>query len=97
MGEEVRGGGDRWSWLHADGSVQAGRITGGAVTWPSTLDSNAMSCGNGVARFAITLSLAGQSAGGSFKGCLDDTHLDPRQQPFVFPSKIWGTLSLARN
>ncbi len=56
-----------------------------------------MGCGNGVARFAVTLSLAGQSAGGSFKGCLDDLHLDPRQQPFVFPFKIWGTLSLARN
>lgn len=97
LGSAVTVTGGRWSWLHADGSVQAGRITGGAVTWPSALDSNAMSCGNGVARFAITLSLAGQSAGGSFKGCLDDTHLDPKQQPFVFPSKIWGTLSLARN
>lgn len=94
LGSAVTVMGGRWSWLHADGTIQTGRITGGAVTWPSAPDSNAMGCGNGVARFSITLSLAGRSAGGSFKGCLDDTHLDPRQQPFVFPPKIWGTLSL---
>ncbi len=87
----------RWSWLRADGTIQTGQITGGAVTWPSTRDSNAMGCGNGVARFAITVSLTGQSDGGTFKGCLDDTHLDPQQQPFVFPQKISGTLSLERN
>lgn len=85
----------RWSWLHADGTIESGRIKDGAVTWPSALDSNAMGCGYGVARFALTLT--GQSKGGSFKGCLDDTHLDPQQQPFVFPPKIWGTLKLERN
>ena len=97
LGSAVTVTGGNWSWLHADGTVQAGRIKDGAVTWPSALDSNAMGCGNGVARFTITLSLAGQSAGGSFKGCLDDVHLDPRQQPFVFPPKIWGTLKLERH
>jgi hypothetical protein len=97
LGSAVTVTGGIWSWLHADGTVESGRITGGAVTWPATLDSNAMGCGNGVARFAVTLSLAGRSDGGSFKGCLDDTHLDPRQQPFVFPFKIWGTLSLDRH
>lgn len=95
LGSAVTVQGGRWSWLHADGTVQTGRITGGAVTWPSAPDSNAMGCGNGVARFAITL--VGQATGGSFKGCLDDQHLDPRQQPFVFPPKIWGTLKLERN
>ena len=30
----------------------------------------------------------------SFVGCLDDTHLNPTRQPFVFPPHIWGTLQL---
>lgn len=97
LGSSVTVTGGRWSWLRADGVIRSGRIVDGQVTWPSTLDSNAMGCGSGVARFAVTLSLAGQSGGGTIKGCLDDSHLDPRQQPFVFPPKLWGTLTLERN
>jgi len=97
LGSAVTVTGGKWSWLDADDVIKWGRITGGAVTWPSTLDSDSMKCGAGVARLAITLTVAGESADGSFKGCLDDTHLDPRRQPFVFPPKIWGTLSFERD
>jgi len=36
----------------------------------------------------------GHPHGGSFEGCLDDTHLDPRVQPFVFPPHISGKLTI---
>lgn len=96
LGSAAKITGGKWSWLDAGDVIKWGRITGGAVTWPSPLDSDSMKCGEGVARFAVTLSVSGES-GGSFKGCLDDTHLDPRRQPFVFPPKIWGTLNLERD
>ncbi|MFD2271998.1 hypothetical protein ACFS07_14650 [Undibacterium arcticum] len=47
LGSAVTVVGGSWSWLHADGTIQTGRITGGAVTWPAALDSNAMGCGKG--------------------------------------------------
>ena len=66
------------------------RITGGYVNWPASLTQD-IGCGPGVAVLRATVSPA--SYGRSLDGCLDDTHLDPRQQPFVFPPRIWGTLS----
>jgi hypothetical protein len=62
------------------------RITGGTVTWPATLEQD-IGCGPGVATVYLTLSRAR-----TVTGCLDDTHLDPFRQPFVFPPRIWGTL-----
>ena len=49
-------------------------------------------CGAGVAQF--TLTVRGLSSRGTFVGCLDDTHLDPAKQPFIFPPHIWGALHL---
>jgi hypothetical protein len=69
-----------------DDVVTSYRITGGYVIWPSTLDTD-IGCGPGVANVQITL-----SRGRTVTGCLDDTHLDPFKQPFVFPPHIWGTL-----
>jgi hypothetical protein len=62
------------------------KFTGGAVTWPTSLQQD-IGCGPGVATFVATL-----THGRSLAGCLDDTHLNPLQQPFVFPPRIWGTL-----
>ena len=69
--------------LNGDGSRLYGRVTGGAVQWPSTLGSD-IGCGAGVATFNATL-----SNGGAISGCLDDTH-----QATVFPPTIVGTLTL---
>jgi hypothetical protein len=69
-----------------DDVVTSYRITGGYVMWPRALDEN-IGCGLGVAKVHITL-----SRGRTVTGCLDDTHLDPFKQPFVFPPHIWGTL-----
>jgi hypothetical protein len=67
-------------------TVRSYRIIGGTVTWPVSLDQS-LGCGPGVAVVYMTL-----SRGSTFTGCLDDTHLDPFQEPFVFPPRIWGTL-----
>ncbi|WP_146204375.1 hypothetical protein [Massilia glaciei] len=94
IGSSVDVTGGTWQWLQADGVVHAGTISGGQVTWPASLEWNTMECGNGVARFAIALDLQNPARIGNFTGCLDDMHLDPRQQPFVFPQKIWGQLHI---
>lgn len=85
----------KWFWRQANDVIHFGKVTGGRVTWPASADADPFGCGRGVAR--VTLSLTGVSEEGTFTGCLDDTHLDPRAQPFVFPPKIWGTLTLQRN
>ncbi len=94
IGSSVDVTGGTWQWLRADGVVHAGTISSGQVTWPASLALNTMECGDGVARFAIMLSLKNPARAGRFTGCLDDMHLDPRQQPFVFPQKIWGQLQI---
>ena len=86
--------GGRWYWIDGDDRLHAGRVEGGYVLWPPTLDQDTFGCGPGVAQFSITLSVRGPSDSGSFVGCLDDTHLDPTRQPFVFPPRIRGALSL---
>ena len=86
--------GGRWFWLDRDDRFHFGRVQGGFVLWPPALDQDSFGCGAGVAQFSITLSVRGPSSTGSFVGCLDDTHLNPLQQPFVFPQHIWGTLQL---
>jgi hypothetical protein len=74
--------------LETDEVARTFRIQGGTVAWPRSLqESMNTTCGPGVATFVATL--AGRR---TLTGCLDDTHLDPYQQPFVFPPRIWGTL-----
>lgn len=79
-------GGD-WFWKQANDVVHFGKLLGGTVNWPADRSGD-LGCGPGVARFAVTLSVFGQATTGSATGCLDDTHI-----PFVFPPKIWATLS----
>jgi hypothetical protein len=92
-GVTVTGG--KWFWQEANELIHSGKVREGRVRWPASIDADPFGCGKGVA--SVTLSLTGLSEAGSFTGCLDDTHLDPRAQPFVFPPKIWGTLKLQRN
>jgi len=96
IGHEVRVVGGKWLWKQADGTLYGGKVTGGWVMWPSDLHQSIGGCGYGVAEFSVTLSvLQGHSGNGTFEGCLDDTHLDPAQQPLVFPPQIWGRLSIS--
>jgi hypothetical protein len=92
-GVSVTGG--KWFWQQVNDVIHFGRVKGGRVRWPSSADADPFGCGKGVA--SVTLSLTGLSEEGTFTGCLDDTHLDPRAEPFVFPPKMWGTLTLQRN
>lgn len=89
-GVSVTGG--KWFWQQANDVIHSGKVTGGRVTWPPSADADPFGCGKGVA--SVNLSLRGLSEEGTFTGCLDDTHLDPRAEPFVFPPKLWGTLTL---
>ncbi|MGJ7507594.1 hypothetical protein [Variovorax sp. GT1P44] len=84
--------GGRWYWLDRDNRVHFGRVEGGYVQWPGTAGEDKYGCGPGVAQFA--LSVRDQSSLGTISGCLDDTHLDPTTQPFVFPPHISGALHL---
>lgn len=92
-GAKVNGG--KWFWQQANDVIHSGNVKDGQVRWPASADADSFGCGKGVA--SVTLALKGSSEEGSFTGCLDDTHLDPRAQPFVFPPKIWGKLSLQRD
>ena len=92
-GVSVAGG--KWLWQQANDVIHFGKVKGGRVRWPASSDADPFGCGKGVA--SVTLSLTGVSEEGTFTGCLDDTHLDPRATPFVFPPKMWGTLTLQRN
>ena len=92
-GVSVTGG--KWFWQQANDVIHFGKVKGGRVRWPASADADPFGCGKGVA--SVTLSLTGLSEEGTFTGCLDDTHLDPRAEPFVFPPKLWGTLTLQRN
>ena len=92
-GVSVTGG--KWFWQQANDVIHSGKVKGGRVRWPASADADPFRCGKGVA--SVTLSLSGVSEEGTFTGCLDDTHLDPRAEPFVFPPKMWGTLTLQRN
>ena len=91
-GVSVTGG--KWLWQQANDVIHFGKVRGGRVRWPASADADSFGCGKGVA--SVTLSLTGVSEEGTFTGCLDDTHLDPRATPFVFPPKMWGTLTLQR-
>jgi hypothetical protein len=88
-GANVTGG--KWLWQQASDVIHSGSVKEGKVSWPASSEAD-LGCGKGVA--SVMLSLKGLSESGNFTGCLDDTHLDPRAQPFVFPPKIWGTLKL---
>lgn len=92
-GVSVTGG--KWLWRQANDIIHFGKVKGGRVRWPPSADADPFGCGKGVA--SVTLSLTTASEEGTFTGCLDDTHLDPRVEPFVFPPKMWGTLTLERN
>ncbi len=86
--------GGRWFWLDGEDRLHAGRVEQGYVLWPDSLEQDKFGCGAGVAQFHLTLSAFGHFRRGTFVGCLDDTHLDPRRRPFVFPPRTWGTLNL---
>lgn len=88
LGSAVSLVGGRWFWQQADNAIHYGRVLGGSVQWPPGLASD-LGCGPGVAIVTVNLSVTGQATGGTFTGCLDDTHI-----PHVFPPKVWGTLSL---
>lgn len=88
LGSAIAVVGGRWFWEQGNDIVHFGRILGGSAQWPADLTTD-LGCGPGVAQFFVTLSVSGQTAGGTLTGCLDDTHV-----PFVFPPKIWGTLTL---
>ena len=92
-GVSVTGG--KWFWQQVNDVIHFGKVKEGQVRWPSSADADPFGCGKGVA--SVTLSLTGLSEEGTFTGCLDDTHFDPRAEPFVFPPKMWGTLTLQRN
>lgn len=87
LGSQVSVVGGRWLWQQGNDTVSFGKVLGGTVQWPADLASD-LGCGPGVARFAINVSVRGRATTGTLNGCLDDTHM-----PFVFPPKIWGTLS----
>jgi hypothetical protein len=92
-----------------DGTVEGGRLIleqsngmfrvfnilrgGSTIVWPESLNQD-IGCGEGIASFLAELRSAGTNRKASLVGCLDDTHLDPRRQPFVFPPRVWGTLTL---
>ena len=84
----------KWFWRQANDVIHFGKVADGRVRWPASIDADPFGCGRGVA--SVTLSLTSASEEGTFTGCLDDTHLDPRAVPFVFPPKLWGTLTLQR-
>jgi hypothetical protein len=87
IGRSVEITGGSFAWVEANGTAHYGPITGGTVTWPSSLSEN-IGCGAGVARVSATI--AEGATPGSITGCLDDTHI--RQG--VFPPRIWGALTL---
>jgi len=95
LGGAVDVTGGRWLWDRANSALFRGRVIGGSVTWPNSLKpEDDLGCGPGIAQFSVTLTVVGHPQGGSFVGCLDDTHLNPFQQPFVFPPHIWGVLKI---
>ena len=84
--------GGSWYWIDRNEHLLFGRVEGGFVLWPPALDQDTYGCGAGVAQF--TLTVRSQFSPGRFVGCLDDTHLDPTKQPFIFPPRVWGALHL---
>jgi hypothetical protein len=86
--------GGRWLWVDGADRFHAGSVVQGYVMWPDTIEQDKFGCGAGVAKFYVTLSVWWPPGTGTFDGCLDDTHLDPTRQPFVFPPPIWGTLNI---
>jgi len=98
IGGEVTATGGNWLWGRANGAFYHGQVKGGTVTWPDSLENDLkgeehLGCGPGVARFSVTLTVVGHQ-GGTFEGCLDDTHLNPFDPPFVFPPHISGLLTI---
>lgn len=75
-----------WFLMLPNGHSYSGTVTGGAVTWPTSL-STGIGCGGGVATVSAGLSF--RSGGtGSVQGCLNDTH-----PTTIFPPHIWGTIN----
>jgi hypothetical protein len=89
INQQVNITGGAWSWIEPTGTQHRGRVTGGTVTWPATLDTSVpgSNCGPGVA--VISATIRQNATPGTIGGCLDDTHLLT-----VFPPHIWGTLTL---
>jgi hypothetical protein len=78
-------------WLLTDGdAVIVGTITGGTITWPSSLTTelSGRGCGQGIGHMNVNVSTKDGRAG-KMIGCLDDTHIHHG----TFPPKVWGTLT----
>jgi hypothetical protein len=82
--------GGRWFLTNGD-AVILGKVTGGTITWPSSLNGelSGRGCGPGVGYFTASLT-TNDGRPGRVIGCLDDTHV------FLgtFPPKLWGTLTI---
>jgi hypothetical protein len=82
--------GGKWVLTLGD-AVILGKVAGGKITWPSSLNSDVSGrgCGQGIGYVAVSLT-TNEGRSGSMTGCLDDTHV------FLgtFPPKLWGTLMI---
>jgi len=79
-------------WILAVGeAVIVGKVTGGTITWPSSLKSelSGRGCGQGIGYVSVSLT-TNEGRQGKMTGCLDDTHVFLG----IFPPKIWGTLTI---
>lgn len=90
IGGGVKLTGGQW-FLTVGNVVLLGRVTGGTLTWPSSLNSelSGSGCGQGVGYVTASLTVR-DGRKGKMIGCLDDSHV------FLgtFPPKLWGTLTL---
>lgn len=75
-----------------NGIIRLFKVQPTTIRWPKILEED-IGCGPGSAAFSAELGVLGTQLRATLDGCLDDTHLDPRKQPFVFPPRIWGTLT----
>ena len=89
-GVSVTGG--KWFWQQANDVIHFGKVTEGrgqvarfrrCRSWMWQRSRQCQPFAHGLVRKGLS--------------GVDDTHLDPRAEPFVFPPKLWGTLSLKRN
>jgi hypothetical protein len=75
--------------LFTNGTVVAGKVTGGTVEWPQVPVPGNIGCGTDVAKIQVNIMFTRGAVGsGSFQGCLHDLPAGT-----VIPPKIWGELT----